>query len=279
MKIRTLLIAIIALLMVPHISTLAQGGQGADATPLTPGTTKKPIYLGPVLGYNRALHSVQIASFNDPLCPSFSNGVDNGFYGGLSFEYLLGNVKDSKSSIIGRVLYNTLPSSFEQVGDEYPSLVRDGQEYNTILSKTKHSLTVSYSMLTVEACYKLNLFGSEFGVTVGPTFDFTLNSHIEQTYEIIKPNNVKFKIPEDADDRGIRYTDNNRKMIVRDEDIPDSQSYRLGIKAGVQYEFLMGRMYIVPAAYYNYGITKLTPEGDNWFVHAIQMGVDIRFSL
>jgi hypothetical protein len=37
-------------------------------------------------------------------------------------------------------------------------------------------------------------------------------------------------------------------------------------------------MYVVPAVYYNYGITKLTSM-ENWYVHALQMGVDIRFSL
>jgi hypothetical protein len=274
MKLRILPLAVLAVL-IQFTSTFAQ----EISNPLAPTEVGTPIYLGPVVGYNYSIHTADIASFveDQDRCPTFSNGNANGYYFGLSFEYLLGNAKNSKSSIIARLLYNSFPAYFEQGGDTYPSLVEDPSSptgYTTVESSTKHELNVKYSTITFEPCYKLNLIGT-FGFTVGPTFDFTMNTELEQTYKLIEPDYVQFK--EDPNS-GYRYSDDKRTIYVQEGEIPDAAGFRLGLKAGVQYEILLGRMYVVPAVYYNYGITKLTSM-ENWYVHALQMGVDIRFSL
>jgi len=78
---------------------------------------------------------------------------------------------------------------------------------------------------------------------------------------------------------GYQSTDNDRTIIIKEGDIPESNAFRFGVKAGVQYEIITaGRTYIVPAIYYNFGITNLSSR-ENWRVNSLQMGVDIRFAL
>jgi hypothetical protein len=40
---------------------------------------------------------------------------------------------------------------------------------------------------------------------------------------------------------------------------------------------MKGGMYIVPAVFYNFGVTNLNSDFD-WRVNALQIGVDLRFS-
>lgn len=273
MKVRFLPLAIFALLLVQAVDVFAQ------ATPLEPEKKGTPIYVGPVIGYNRSIHSVSLASFvADPLCPFFSNGTSNGFFGGISAEYLLGNPVNSKSSIIARVLYNSMPASFTKDGDRYPSLVESQGSYTTVYSRTRHTLDVSYSFATVEVMYKLNLFETTFGICAGPTFDIPLTKKIQQVYEIVEPLNVQFKRPANWQELGYKYENSDRKIIVMDQDIAGANSFRIGLRGGVIYEILVGRMYIVPGIFYDKGITKLSSK-DDWFVDAFQAELDVRFSL
>ena len=260
--------------------------QGAEANPLAPGQTSSAIYLGPVVGYNRSMHSVDLSSFvDDPLCPFFTNGANNGFYAGLSYEHLFGNVVGSRHSIIARVLYSTLPASFTKEGDEYPSLVDAGSgKYETVTSATRHSIEVSYNLISVEVMYKFNVVGN-LGLTAGPAFDFPIKKTIEQKYEIIKPDNVQFKRVDVTQDKykNYQYQNNDRTLIVYSGDIPEASGFRLGLKFGIQYEIIMkGRWYVVPAVYYNLGLTnigKKDAKTESWKVSAFQAGIDVRFAL
>ena len=106
---------------------LTQTSYGQD-NPLAPAQEGNPFYVGPVFGYNRVMHNtnkpaVSIDQEGAPKCPNFENGSANGFFAGLSYELPLGEAANSKSSIIGRVLYNTFPSYFEQQGDDLPTTV------------------------------------------------------------------------------------------------------------------------------------------------------------
>jgi hypothetical protein len=158
--------AVFAVFLAATGSMVAQQELGARSNPLVPERSAPRIYLGPVVGYNRSLHSSGFQSVaGDVLCPQFEQGTDNGFYVGMSFEYLLGKPRDSKSSIIARVLYNNLPAGYTVPGDTLPSLSNTGE---VVTSVVDHTADIKYALLDVEVMYKLNLFNSNFGVTVGP---------------------------------------------------------------------------------------------------------------
>ena len=257
------------------------------SNPLAPTVETSVIYLGPVIGYNKSMHSVDLASFAMyPNCPYFTNGDDNGFFVGMSYEYPIGGLVNSRHSIIVRALYNTMPASFSvENNDEYPSLVDIPGGYEIVKTSTTNKLKVDYSMITAEVMYKFNVLDN-FGlaVTVGPTFDFALTKTFTQRLILNGPPEVQFRELSEAEQQKmnihiIRYEDNKRTIVVNDGDIPSSNSFRMGIKAGIQYtQEMPGGFYLVPAIYYNFGVTKLS-SAEDWRVDAFQVGVDIRFAL
>lgn len=276
MKFRLL---IIGLLMITIVFSYRANAQAGESNPLNPGQTSSAIYLGPVLGYNMSMHSVNLASFaEDPLCPFFENGSSNGFHIGVFYEQILGKV-DSKHSIVARLLYNSLPAYFEKVGDEYPSLVDDGQGgYTTVMSSTQHTVDVSYNLISLDLMYKFNMVAG-LVLTVGPTIDYVMSNNLSQKYSIVKPDNVQFK---PVNDPNLKYENNNRTIIVYDGDIGKGQgsaSTRFALKFGVQYEIITGsKIDFIPGFFYNLGLTNAT-SNENWKVSAMQASIDIRFAL
>lgn len=267
---------------------LAQEEEGP--TPLGPGRGSAAIYLGPVAGYNRAIHSADLASFADTLnlCPNFKNGTANGFFIGGFYEQILGGIT-SKHSVVVRILYSSMPASFTQGGDTYPSLVDDGKGgVTTVLSTTLHTLDVTYALFTFEAMYKFNV-ASGIVLTAGPSFDIPIQKRLLQKYKIIEPNNIRFKaVPQDKwKEFGIvRYEDNFRTLVARDGDLirpenPSAKSnvFRFALKFGVQYEIITGsKIDVIPGIFYNLGLTGVN-NVETWKVSAVQAGVDVRFTL
>jgi hypothetical protein len=267
--------------------------QNDEASPILPGEKRAVFNIGPVIGFNRSLHSVDLASFaQDPLCPRFTNGNDNGYFFGINTELFFLGQKRTEQSLIFRLLYNTFPSYFEVgTGDLYPSLVNTGSSTEIVNSATTNTLTVKYNVITFEAQYKFNPV-LNFGIIVGPTFDFAMKKTLTQNLKLIADPNVQFQIDgtilsddgskkkvQTPDGSIVYYTDNDRTIIVHDGDINGSSSFRFGIKAGVQYEFnLPGIGKVVPSANYNFGVTKLS-SAENWRTNAFQIGLDIRFQI
>lgn len=285
MKMKYLLI--IALMFITLLNVSEIYSQHDPANPLTPGSETSAILLGPVFGYNRSMHTADLASFaQEPLCPYFKNGEGNGFYFGLAYEHLLDDPVNSRHSLIGKIVYNYLPASLEvKTDDNYPSLVSDGKDgYTVVYTETNNTLEVDYSLVTAEVLYKFNpIENFGLGVFVGPTFDFALTKHMEQKLLLVGGDNVQFiKLSEqeqlDRFGRLIRYEDYDRTIVVNDDDIPDATGFRLGLKAGIQYAYnAIPRLVIIPQVAYNLGVTKLSSSED-WRVNAFQIGVDLRFS-
>ncbi|MBN9399209.1 MAG: hypothetical protein J0I17_03435 ['Candidatus Kapabacteria' thiocyanatum] len=245
------------------------------ADPLIPAKSKPRIYVGPVAGYNRSLHSSGFQSVaGDVLCPDFTTGTANGYYFGMSAEYLLGRPKDSKSSIIARVIYNNLPANYRVDGDRLPSV---DENQNIVYSTVQHVAEIKYSLIDIEAIYKLNLFNSNFGVVVGPTVGIPISVSREQRMELIEPLNATFD-PSLFPPGSVEYVNGGRAIVTGRDNIPDRAGVRVAIKAGAQYEMPIGRLLLVPCIYYNFGITEVSPSA-NLRINALQMGVDLRFAL
>ncbi len=271
------------------VVNLAVAQEEEGPTPLGPGRGRSAIYLGPVAGYNRAIHSADIASFaDDPLCPFFTNGTSNGFFIGGFYEQILGGIA-SKHSLVGRVVFSTMPATFSKEGDAYPSLVEQGpNKVTTVITRTNHDVEVKYSLLTIEAMYKFNVV-SGIVLTAGPSFDIVLQSNLKQTYKLVEPDNVRFKRNEEdlASGKIKAYLDNDRTILVYDGPVArpsvradaKASSVRFALKFGVMYEIITGsKIDIIPGVFYNLGVTNIN-NVETWKVSSIQAGVDIRFTL
>lgn len=268
--------------------------QAAD--PRKPQAKKSPLLIGPVAGYNRSMHSGGFSSIAaDANCPTFETGTENGYYFGFSLEYLLGDPKNANSSIIARAVYDYQPAAFQLDGDNYPSRPLGSQ--NVVNSQILHTSVFKYSLLNFEVMYRFNLPGTMLGVTIGPQFGIPMGGTQEQRYELqFDANNpVQFVretepgsliLKQDPNDPVVglngykaQYVDDTKTSIrLYEGDIIDPNPMRLALKAGIQYEILAGNLLLVPAVYYNFGLTKISTS-NNSSVSAIQIGADLRFSL
>jgi len=258
-----------------------------EPSPLAPEVVPPRVFIGPAAGYNRSFHTANIASFaTQTECPVFERGSSNGFFLGVTAEYILGDPRTSRSSITLRLMFNNLPSSFEVAGDNYPSRLTatiDGRDTQIVINtSTRHVAQVSYYTVDAELLYRIDIGSLPVEVVVGPTFGFPIRGTFQQRYELTSPEYVDIGgrryIPvfaRDTTDPTLNYTNNDRTIIVRDGDIEQRSGFRLGIKAGLQYELTVGRWRVLPGIYYNFGVTKVTSR-ENWRVNALQMGVDLR---
>jgi hypothetical protein len=283
MRIRTLFLTLAGVCMLSAVSAKAQ------SNPLEPEKKAPRIYVGPVAGYNRSLHAGGFSSrFSEASCPNFETGTNNGYYIGISAEYLLGDVKNSNSSIIARVVYDNQPAFFERPGDDYPSRLGNG---DTVRTAVRHTTDVKYTLLQFEVMYKFNIPGTFLGITAGPQFGIPVSTNQDQRYELVfnaaNPG-VQFAaedlakiVPKEkwTKDFEPRFTNDTRTAIqLYNGEVINASSFRAAIKLGLQYEILLGRATLVPCAYYNLGITRINSD-DPWRVNAIQFGADLRFAL
>jgi hypothetical protein len=253
-----------------------RGGETQYASPLDPSKKPTPIYFGPAFGFNIMGHSTDIPTFEiDPTCPNFKNATGLGIYGGLTLEYLFGDVTTSSSSMIFRVLYNMYPGSVSVESIEYPM-------YNSILdamvnSNLEHTMDIDYNAITFEAMYKINpIPGMGLGIVVGPAIDYIITKNRTQKSNITKPNNAQFDPGTFTTD--VKFENNYRTVIWYSDEIEEASTIRFGIKAGVQYEILLGsKLYIAPSVAYNFGIISLTSKY-TWRVSPLQIGIDARFA-
>jgi len=276
------LIIVLGLLLISITGIFAQDPNSA----LDLVYTHDPVFLGITAGYNRVMHSVTLPSsdLNATLCPKFQNGSSNGYWLGLTFEQFFGKVEESNQSLIFRALYSTYPSYMEVGGDEYPTQMRisnaQGEtiDQKIVWTSVMNTYTVKYDVASLEISYKIKpIEGLNLGLTVTPTFDYVLKKTYDQRFELVTPTNAQFNIADSILTKNhFTLTNNNRTVIISQGDIPNAASFRIGLKVGLQYEInIPGGFYVVPAVYYNFGITNVVSNND-WRVSALQIGVDIR---
>ena len=285
----------IALAALTFFFTSDAFSQAAD--PRKPQAKKSPLLVGPVAGYNKSMHSGGFSSIAaDANCPTFETGTENGYYFGFSLEYLLGDPKNANSSIIARAVYDYQPATFQLDGDKYPSRPIGGSN-NIVNSQIVHTSVFKYSLLNFEVMYRFNLPGTMLGLTAGPQFGIPMGGTQEQRYELqFDANNpVQFVKETEAGSLILKndpidpvvglngykpqYVDDTKTSIrLYEGAIIDPSSFRFALKFGLQYEILAGNLLLVPAVYYNLGLTKISTS-NNSSVSAIQIGADLRFTL
>ena len=285
----------IALAALTFFFTSDAFSQAAD--PRKPQAKKSPLLVGPVAGYNKSMHSGGFSSIAaDANCPTFETGTENGYYFGFSLEYLLGDPKNANSSIIARAVYDYQPATFQLDGDNYPSRPIGGSN-NIVNSQIVHTSVFKYSLLNFEVMYRFNLPGTMLGLTAGPQFGIPMGGPQEQRYELqFDANNPVHFVKEteagslilknDPIDPVVglngykpQYVDDTKTSIrLYEGAIIDPSSFRFALKFGLQYEILAGNLLLVPAVYYNLGLTKISTS-NNSSVSAIQIGADLRFTL
>jgi len=272
------------------LGCFTQSAFGQLDNPLAPAQEGKPFYIGPVFGYNRVMHNTNKPAIplalDEVPCPSFENGSANGFFAGVSVEFMLGEAANSKSSIIGRLLYNTFPSYFEQQGDDLPTTVNIAQSDGSVvptetITFINYLNDITYSTASLDILYKFNFINSGkvgIGIVAGSTFDFTMQATEINRLKLVSPDNaLLIQNPALVQERGWSYPD-GKTLQFNDGDITNAAGFRMGFKIGFQVEFSFQKLIVVPNIMYNLAITELSPDYD-WRVNALQIGVYIRFAI
>ncbi|MFM2132785.1 MAG: hypothetical protein RL156_66 [Bacteroidota bacterium] len=279
MKFRLLCVVLLALSWTSQ-NAFAQDEE--DVSPLSAGKAPPRIYMGPIVGYNRVMNSGGFPSFsNDVNCPTFTDGSGNGLFFGWAFEYLLGDPKTSKSSIVTRVIYDNLPSSFTQYGDRLPSLVRDAANNRdtVIFTTTQHVAEIKYTTIDLDIMYRFNLGATPLGLTAGISPGFAMTQQAVQKFELVQPVNARFiRVADTVANKPLRYENFDRTAIIRDEDIKNASAFRFALKFGVQYEIILRKLTLIPSLHYNVGLTNMTTT-DSWKINALQAAIEARFAL
>ncbi|MBX7156695.1 MAG: hypothetical protein K1X91_17185 [Bacteriodetes bacterium] len=278
MKYRVLLL-LISLGFSVSIGCLELFAQGAN--PLEPEAAPPRLYIGPVVGYNKVFQTGNFASFADEArCPTFVDGSGNGFFAGMTAEFLMGDPKNSKSSIIVRALYNSMPSSFTQEGDNLPSLVILNGQQTVIRTSTQHTADIAYTTADVEVMYKFNLGNTPLVIMAGVAPGLVIQKHITQKFKLVNATDASGKAVDAifVPDAKYSYEDGGKTAIIKDYDIENASGIRFAIKAGVGYEFILKKIFVVPSINYNFGLTNVNTT-DSWKVSALQAQVDVRFAL
>lgn len=233
-------------------------------------------YAGIVAGYNGIRHLANFQSIDGcPACVDFGGTAGNGSYhAGLSTEYRMGHSGYWKSSIIGRIVYSDLSATFTAPGSPLAYVDSMGNVGNM---ETRHVADVAYSVVDIEALFKLDLFNSNFGLVIGPVAGLRIRTGRERRIDLVgAPDGTVFDVGPLPP--GMQYSKDGRSLITSREGIPDQSGIRWAMKFGAQYEIQAGAIFIVPGFAMNAGLARVSQTAGEW-INALQTGIDLRVAL
>ncbi|MES2764292.1 MAG: hypothetical protein V4642_00355 [Bacteroidota bacterium] len=236
---------------------------------LEPKSPPSKIYIGMTGGYGRIFHSEGISN---PLNnQNFDPARSNSFFAGFNGEYVLGEPRNSESSIILKVYYSNLTTAESTFSESEQILMPDGQ-ITTL--KTENIAVFKASFINTEALYVRTLFGTVFSLSGGFGAKFPFYSSIEKRKVILEPENMTLKT---ADER-YRSEQDGRTLVFNDEEIDNINYYGIvGISYNI-YRLWGKKLDITPSLFYNFGLNKATST-ESFKINSLQFGLDFKAGL
>lgn len=239
------------------------GGYGmSDVNPLEPEMAPPRMYAGPVAGVSFVRHAQSGTTFDDIGIDETATGT--GLYAGLSLEYLLGDVKDSRQSLSVTLSFASMPGTLSRTVETRLSDAPEAAPVAAVYGKD-----INMSQLRADILFRQMLGDTRLGLLAGPSLGLTLRG--TQTERLtLSDEGLRF-----AGGDGRQYENDNR-TLVNSGDIPGLRPLTLALKGGVIYEIWMRKMVVVPSLFYEYPLTSLS-SGGGWKASALQIGLQIRF--
>ncbi len=180
------------------------------------------LYIGFAEGCNRVCHASGFRSVaGNVLCPDFTDGRADGYYAGITAEYLFGRSSTFRPSVIARVVCDNLLANYRVNGDRLDRLPSVDENRNIVYSTVQHVAEVRYSLIDLDLLFKLDLFGSGSGVAVGPVIGVPVLASREQRMEPLDSPDAKFD-PSLFPSGSVEYVDGGRGVVAGRDDIPRS---------------------------------------------------------
>ncbi len=228
--------------------------------------------VGPIGGINLVAYNTdQFGILNlEPTCFLAQNGSDVAAWGGISFEFPMGDPNELQSFIVGEVLYDSRSSKFATLTN---SAVNIPTKLNGVVdpnSSVTTALSASLAYLELDLAYKYNFTPGPApvgpGIQVGPVVGIKTTANFDKTITVMASNGNA------AVDNGVQDQTVSSKSAVT-----DATGLRIALRAAATYDISFTNDWIAtPTVGYDFPITKVDPD-ENWRTSAFFAGISLRY--
>ena len=238
-------------------------------------TVQTGFLIGPVGGINLVAYaSNQFPILNsEPACFLAQNGSDVAPWGGLSFEYPLGNAQELQNFIVAEVLYDSKSSKFTSVNT---SAISTPTKKNGVVANgsVNTALDASLGYLDLFVGYKYNFTPGPSpvgpGVQVGPTVGIKMSANFNKTVTVTASSGNP--PPNDVATSTVTQTVN-----VQGLDGSSPSALRIAIRAAATYDIPFSQEWIgTPIVGYDFPITKVESTRA-WSASSVFGGIAFRY--
>lgn len=200
------------------------------------------------LNFINNLGKLNFAEREIPCC-KFSDGNGIKFSIGAAGEYWL----SSKTSLVGTLSYTNISNHFIKKTDPIP------RPYDVFQSEYIFDSKISY--LDVDLRYKFRLYDTHFSYFGGICPSILLGSSSKYKEKVISQNNS--------------FNDGSTERMIKAGKISELSSFVLPLKAGLSYDFELGRgKYFTPSVFVMYSLNNLA-ENTHWKYYSFGIEITI----
>jgi len=259
-----------AVLLAPCSALFAQTG-----SVLSP-TVQTGFLIGPVGGINLVAYNSDAFPIlnSEPDCFKAQNGSDVAPWGGISFEYPLGNANELQNFIVAEVLYDSKSSKFTNLsGAAITTPTKKNGVYYDGSVETALDANLAYLYLFLGYKYNFTPGPSPVGpgIQVGPTVGMKMSANFNKTVTVTASSG---NASSPAATASVTQT---TAVTGLGADGAQAESIRLALRAAATYDIPFSQEWIgTPVVGYDFPITKV--EGTrNWRASSLFGGIAFRY--
>jgi hypothetical protein len=234
-------------------------------------TVQTGFLIGPIGGINLVAYSTDPFPVlnSEKSCFTALNGSDIAPWGGLTFEYPLGNANELQNFIIVEALYDSKSSKFtSQSGSSQTTPTKkNGIEADGSVTT---ALDAQLNYLLINLAYKYNFTPGPSpvgpGIQVGPSIGIRMTSTLNKTVTVTASSGNQPPADKSA-----------TATVTSPSAVPNASGLRIALRAGVTYDIPFTQEWIAtPTVGYDFPITKVNADY-NWRASAVFAGIAFRY--
>ncbi|MDP4200444.1 MAG: outer membrane beta-barrel protein [Bacteroidota bacterium] len=255
-----------------------------DAQSVIVPTVQTGFLIGPVGGINLVAYSSDAFPIlnSEPSCFQAQNGSDVAPWGGLSFEYPLGNAQELQNFIVAEVLYDSKSSKFTSLSaaQQTTPTKKNGV---TADGTVNTSLDANLGYLDLFVGYKYNFTPGPSpvgpGIQVGPAVGIKMSAKFDKTVTVTASSGVSSNptststVTQTVDVQGFTMQSDG----TRSQNGVSANALRIALRAAATYDIPFSQEWIgTPIVGYDFPITKVE-NSRNWRASSAFGGIAFRY--
>lgn len=229
---------------------------------LTLSATAGDLKLGISVNYGNNSHSNTEVPWPTSCSCVGDASSGRGYFLGLVAEFFEDIIFDDV--MVLRIGVQTMPMK-DNAKITYDLETMVGGTPQTVKTTCNYGIASELNSATLDFMYKVNIVTTGFAFSIGPTINYFYDTNLKTELTILDPENALF--PE-SNSKIKQYTDGK---------VPEANEYRIGLKAGLQYDINLDIFKIALGVFYDHGFTDFTKNG--WNVNNLLFGLDAMINL